>query len=134
MPRHLSPPEGTIIKPVTDSYIARSLHELTPLPKPTGDKAFIKNKAPTFILEPHELKPEKQAPQERQKTFFILYEIGRALLSTLELNHLLNLIVDLVLQVIKAERAFLLILDKDSGELIPEVVRHSGLRPEEGER
>lgn len=127
------PPEGTIIKPVTDSYIARSLHELTPLPKTTGDKAFIKNKAPTFILEPHELKPEKaDASGEAKNFFFILYEIGRALLSTLELNHLLNLIVDLVLQVIKAERAFLLILDKDSGELIPEVVRHSGLRPEEG--
>lgn len=122
------PPEGTIIKPVTDSLIAKSLPGLTPLPAGTEGK-----KPPTFTLEPHELKFEKKESFDDKNFFFILYEIGRALLSTIELNHLLNLIVDLILQVIKAERAFLLLLDKVSGELIPQVVRHTGLLPgEEG--
>ncbi|MBI5042835.1 MAG: FHA domain-containing protein [Nitrospirae bacterium] len=122
------PPEGTIIKPVTDSFIAKSLHGLTPLPASPDAK-----KPPTFILDPHELQlDKKESAGEGKNFFFILYEIGRALLSTIELNHLLNLIVDLVLQVIKAERAFLLLLDKEKGELIPHVVRHSGLKPEEG--
>ena len=121
-------PEGTIIKPVTDSYIAKSLHGLMPLPASPDAK-----KPPTFILDPHELQLDrKEASGDAKNFFFILYEIGRALLSTIELNHLLNLIVDLVLQVIKAERAFLLLLDKEKGELIPQVVRHSGLRPEDG--
>src|SRR3989337_3139611 len=95
------PPEGTIIKPVTDSYIAKSLHGLMPLPASPDAK-----KPPTFILDPHELQlDKKEASGDARNFFFILYEIGRALLSTIELNHLLNLIVDLVLQVIKAERA-----------------------------
>ena len=66
------PLKARLLNPVTDSYIARSLHELTPLPKPQGIRAFIKNKAPTFILEPR-TQTRKQAFIGEAKTFFLSF-------------------------------------------------------------
>lgn len=53
----------------------------------------------------------------------VLYAAGKALLSSSDLTDLLNLIMDLVFRELPAKRGFLLLLDKDTGELKPTVVR-----------
>ena len=52
----------------------------------------------------------------------VLTKVSQALSETLDLNALLERITDLLMQVIPAERAFLLLAER--GEFVPRVVRH----------
>lgn len=53
-----------------------------------------------------------------------LVEIGKAINSVLEMDQLLNLIMDMVIKVVGAERGFLMLKDKETGELLFKVARN----------
>jgi len=57
------------------------------------------------------------------RTLGTLYEAGKALLSTSELTDILNVIMDLVFKELPAQRGFLLLLDRETGQLEPKVIR-----------
>ncbi len=50
-------------------------------------------------------------------------EVAHALSSTLDVNDLLNVIMDSMMECLPAERGFLLLLDRASGEMVPRVAR-----------
>jgi len=90
------PGEGTIVKPL------KEISGLLAPGRPAGGSAAL---------------------EKSNNTLRTLYEVGKALLSTHDLGELLNLIMDQVFRELPAERGFLLLLDEDSGELVPSVSR-----------
>lgn len=50
-------------------------------------------------------------------------EVARALSSTLDVNALLNVIMDSMMECLPAERGFLLLLDRETAEMVPRVAR-----------
>lgn len=50
-------------------------------------------------------------------------EVGRALTFSLDVNELLNAIMDAMMECLPAERGFLLLVDRESGEMVPRVAR-----------
>jgi signal transduction histidine kinase/pSer/pThr/pTyr-binding forkhead associated (FHA) protein len=61
----------------------------------------------------------------------ILYALGAALGSSFGVDQVLEVVMDLVFEHVKADRGFVLLLDEKSGELTPKVVR---TRDEEDEK
>lgn len=57
-----------------------------------------------------------------------LYEIARMLNSTLEFDEVLRLVMDQVIEVVNAERGFLVLLDPVTGEMRFEIAREKGAR------
>ena len=53
----------------------------------------------------------------------VLYQLGAALGSSFDVDHVLEVIMDLVLGHVKADRGIILLLDEKRNELIPKVVR-----------
>lgn len=68
---------------------------------------------------------EEISAEKSNNTLRTLYEVGKALLSTSGLDELLNLIMDQVFKALPAQRGFLLLMDTETGELVPSVVRTS---------
>ncbi len=60
-----------------------------------------------------------------------LYQIGQAISSIHNPDELLNKVMELVFKVISADRGFLMLLNKESGELLPRAIRR---RDERGTR
>ena len=52
----------------------------------------------------------------------ILYQLGAALGSHFNIDQLLEVVMDLVFETVKADRGFILVKDQE-GELVPKVVR-----------
>ena len=50
-------------------------------------------------------------------------EVGRALTFSLDVSELLNAIMDAMMECLPAERGFLLLVDRESGEMVPRVAR-----------
>jgi signal transduction histidine kinase len=73
--------------------------------------------------------PEEDAAAA-QRRLEVLTKVSQALSETLDLNALLERITDLLMQVIPAERAFLLLSER--GEFVPRVVRHREPVPRSG--
>ncbi|MFQ6014162.1 MAG: GAF domain-containing protein [Anaerolineae bacterium] len=53
-----------------------------------------------------------------------LFNVSRAVNSTLDLERLLNLVMDIIIEVTGAERAFLMLIDKETGSLEFKVARN----------
>ncbi len=53
----------------------------------------------------------------------ILYQLGAALGSSFDVDQVLEVVMDLVFEHVKADRGIILLLDEKSNELIPKVVR-----------
>ena len=53
----------------------------------------------------------------------LLYQLGAALGSSFGVDQVLEVVMDLVFEHVKADRGMILLLDERSGELIPKVVR-----------
>jgi len=58
----------------------------------------------------------------------VLYQLGAALGSSFDVDQVLEVVMDLVFEHVKADRGIILLLDEKSGDLVPKVVR---LRDEE---
>lgn len=61
--------------------------------------------------------------KEQSRHLEIIYEVMEAIRSTFSTDELLHLIMDIIMKVIKPDRAYLLLSETDGGELIPEVIR-----------
>jgi two-component system NtrC family sensor kinase len=53
----------------------------------------------------------------------ILYQLGAALGSSFDVDHVLEVVMDLVFEHVKADRGILLLIDERTGDLVPKVVR-----------
>jgi signal transduction histidine kinase/pSer/pThr/pTyr-binding forkhead associated (FHA) protein len=53
----------------------------------------------------------------------ILYQLGAALGSSFDIDQVLEVVMDLVFEHVKADRGIILLLDEESDELVPKVVR-----------
>ncbi len=53
----------------------------------------------------------------------ILYQLGAALGSSFDVNHVLDVVMDLVFEHVKADRGIIMLLDERSQEVVPKVVR-----------
>jgi two-component system NtrC family sensor kinase len=53
----------------------------------------------------------------------ILYQLGSALGSSFDVDHVLDVVMDLVFEHVKADHGMILVLDERTGELVPKVVR-----------
>ncbi len=74
------------------------------------------------VAADHYAETERDVTQPRE--YLQAYrQVSRALSSTLDVDELCNVIMDAVMECLPAERAFLLLLDRDSGELIPKIAR-----------
>ncbi len=70
------------------------------------------------------LKNETARIEKSKKEMESLVKIGKAINSVLDMDRLLNLIMDMVIKVVGAERGFLMLKDKDTGELLVKVARN----------
>src|SRR5438045_7580814 len=53
----------------------------------------------------------------------ILYQLGAALGSSFDIDQVLEVIMDLVFEYVKADRGIILLVDERTNELVPKVVR-----------
>jgi len=70
------------------------------------------------------LKKEFHKMEKARKEMETLVEVGKVINSVLDTNRLLNLIMDMVIKVVGAERGFLMLKDKETGELVFKVARN----------
>ena len=70
------------------------------------------------------LKNDISKLNKSKKEMETLVEIGKAINSVLDMDPLLNLIMDMVIKVVGAERGFLMLKDKETGELLFKVARN----------
>jgi adenylate cyclase len=59
-----------------------------------------------------------------QREMATLAEVGKAVNSVLEMGHLLDLIMDMAIKVMEAERGFLMLKDEETGALMVQVARN----------
>lgn len=90
---------GTIIKPLTE---------------------FSTEVAPVVEATPAGIDPL----QRERKRFWFLTKVGETLHSVRSPRELLEDIMDLVFQVLEAERGFLMLKNETTGELIPQVIKY----------
>jgi len=72
---------------------------------------------------------EAESIDELRRRLRAFEQVGLALGASLDLQTVLNTLVDSVMQVVKAERAFLLLIDPETGQATPRVAR----QPETGD-
>ncbi|MDX1971918.1 MAG: SpoIIE family protein phosphatase [Candidatus Sumerlaeia bacterium] len=65
---------------------------------------------------------------EQARHLEIIYEVMEAIRSTFSTDQLLQQIMDLIMKVIKPDRAYLLLSQEGSSELVPEVIRDTQLK------
>src|SRR4030095_7392107 len=72
--------------------------------------------------ETSRLLPAPEPAAEAMSNLKILYQLGAALGSSFNIDQVLEVIMDLVFETVKADRGFILLID-DGGELLPKVIR-----------
>jgi len=92
-------------------------------PVVAGDGTIVKSLGDISEVT-QDLKPGDSAALEKSNTTLrTLYQVGKALLNAPDLGSLLNMIIDQVFKMLPAQRGFLMLLDKETGELVPSVVK-----------
>ncbi|MGC8839014.1 MAG: GAF domain-containing protein, partial [Anaerolineae bacterium] len=71
-----------------------------------------------------ELQEEVLRQSREHERFTALYDISRVLNSTLDLDELLDLVMDIVIRTTRAERGFLMLRDRETGQLQFQVARN----------
>jgi serine phosphatase RsbU (regulator of sigma subunit) len=79
-------------------------------------------------------KEEIEAVEHRKDLFAVVSKVGVALLSQCSLDETLNQIIDLIFEGVPADRAFLLLRDGKSGELVCKVASYRNRQPTEADR
>jgi signal transduction histidine kinase len=65
----------------------------------------------------------KILPNIKSDRFALLYQVGQVINSTLDINEVLNRVMDMVIDVMKAERGYLVLIDKDTGDFVFKTAR-----------
>jgi len=97
-------------------------------PVPVHTKDEIGELAETFEMMRQNLRRYQSNLKDRIRELQTLYDVGRAISSTLDFNKLLEMILDLVIKTLKAERGSIMLLDERTNELRIKAAR--GLPPE----
>lgn len=104
-------PEGSLPGPgsseIFATQIVKSAHEVSESMGTTGNLATAR----------------KFQTARLSQNLFILYRIGKMLLTTRSVDELLNTAMDLIFKVLKADRGLLMIIDPKTGKLNPKVSR-----------
>ncbi len=79
-----------------------------------------------FALDAEKPQADQADARGVQERLAILLDFGQALGSILEVRQLLRVAVDRIMNAVPAEQASLLLIDKESGEVVPKVVRRRG--------
>lgn len=85
---------------------------------------MVKNTFWELLKSYQALKNETARMEKSKKEMESLVKIGKAINSVLDMDRLLNLIMDMVIKVVGAERGFLMLKDKETGELLVKVARN----------
>ncbi len=72
----------------------------------------------------NELEAELDAHRKERDQLTALYDVSQVINSTLDLEELLNLAIDLVIEVTRAERGFVMLVDEATGDLVFKVARN----------
>ncbi len=75
-----------------------------------------------YAVSAEQIATERELEHPREY-LHVYEEVGRALTSTLDVNELGNVVMTAVMECLAAERGFLLLLDRETGDLIPTVAR-----------
>jgi adenylate cyclase len=67
---------------------------------------------------------ELDAQKSEHDQLIALYDVSQVVNSTLNLEELLNLVMDVIIEVTRAERGFLMLIDEDTGDLAFKVARN----------
>lgn len=62
--------------------------------------------------------------KEEQQQLLAIQQVGQAIVSSLDLTNVLNMVMDAIVELTGAERGFLMLLDQESGKLIFRVARN----------
>ena len=84
--------------------------------------------AETFEVMRKNLRRYQSSLKNRIEELQTLYDVGRVISSTLDFNELLEIILDIIIKTLKAERGSIMLLDQKAGELRIKAAR--GLPPE----
>lgn len=106
---------GTIIKPLAELKMTIPDEGIT-ITDSIGDKA----KKDSSVALGVELDISEE---DAHRNLMILYQITKSLATTTNIRNLLEIIMNQIFKVIDAERGFLLLLDFDTGELIPQIYK-----------
>lgn len=93
-----------------------------------GNQKLPGGLAHSFEQERNALNDSIISLERRRSELETLYEIARMLNSTLEFDEVLSLVMDQVIEVVNAERGFLVLLDPATGELRFEIARDKAAR------
>ncbi|MBI4870898.1 MAG: GAF domain-containing protein [Candidatus Riflebacteria bacterium] len=66
---------------------------------------------------------ESEGTDEAVRKLLILYQVSKIITSELDVTPLLNKVIDLALEVMKADRGFIMLVDDQNGKLVPTVSR-----------
>jgi Nif-specific regulatory protein len=70
---------------------------------------------------------------ENRERLFILYNLSQEISSTLDLNELLKKIMEALFNSLEIDRGFIMLVDKETGKLIPKVVQKKNQELDKGE-
>jgi C4-dicarboxylate-specific signal transduction histidine kinase len=105
-----------------DSVGASSAHRIEAVQLSDADIHAAKEENVVYAVSAEQIATERELEHPRE--YLQVYEeVGRALSSTLDVNELGNVIMTAVMECLAAERGFLLLLDRETGDLIPTVAR-----------
>ncbi len=81
------------------------------------------NRDPAEIIEPTIMQEDLPRRQKALKDLTTLYRMGNIINALQDSSQLLDTIMDIVFQVVKADRGLLALVDEETGELVPRAVR-----------
>ena len=91
---------------------------------PPDNLPLVKDTLGELLKSYQALKNDTARMEKSKKEMETLVEVGKAINSVLDMDQLLNLIMDMVIKVVGAERGFLMLKDKETVELLVKVARN----------
>lgn len=108
--------------------LSQSFSAPVPVAPPLTPTSALAQAASSFEKERDALNTSIINLERKRSELETLYEIARMLNSTLEFDEVLRLVMDQVIEVVNAERGFLVLVDPATGELRFEIARDKGAR------
>lgn len=107
-----------------ESYL-KDIHKLIFHAKESEDPIpRIRNNFEEMLKSYQVVRKDISGKDKTIKDMEALIEVGKAVNSVLYMNQLLNIIMDFVIKVVSAERGFLMLKDKETGELVFQLARN----------
>lgn len=106
--------------PTSEAEALQSVRLLSSGEFPSADYARQENVIYSLGLD----QPQAQADaQQAQRWLEVMSHVSASLASTLDLGHLLDLMVESIMTVIPADAAFVMLVDRQTGDFVPKAIR-----------